>query len=89
MFKIDDPVGAISAHGVVGIWGIVAVCLPTDVALSAQIIGALTIFVWTFVVSGLVLYVLDKAVGIRASEADEIAGLDQAEIGVESYADAE
>ena len=39
--------------------------------------------------SGLVLYVLDKAVGIRASEADEIAGLDQAENGVESYADAE
>ena len=88
-FKIDDPVGAISAHGVVGIWGIVAVCLSTDVALSAQIIGALTIFTWTFVVSGLVLYALDKAVGIRASESDEIAGLDQAEIGVESYADAE
>ena len=89
MFKIDDPVGAISAHGVVGIWGIVAVCLSTDVALSAQIIGALTIFAWTFVVSGLVLYALDKVVGIRASESDEIAGLDQAEIGVESYADAE
>ena len=77
------------AHGVVGIWGIVAVCLSTDVALSAQIIGALTIFAWTFVVSGLVLYALDKVVGIRASESDEIAGLDQAEIGVESYADAE
>ena len=89
VLKVDDPVGAISAHGVVGIWGILAVCLSTDVALSSQIIGALTIFLWTFIVSGLVLYALDKAVGIRASESDEIAGLDQAEIGVESYADAE
>ena len=48
--KIDDPVGAISVHGVVGLWGLLAVPLTnSEVPFSGQIIGATTIFIWVFV----------------------------------------
>ena len=85
--KIDDPVGAISAHGTVGIWGIMATPLSGAGAFGTQFLGALIIFAWVFVTSFIVLKVLDSIVGIRASEEDEELGLDKAEIGVEAYPD--
>ena len=85
--KIDDPVGAISAHGTVGIWGIMATPLSGAGAFGTQFLGALVIFAWVFITSFIVLKVLDALVGIRASEEDEELGLDKAEIGVEAYPD--
>ena len=86
-FKIDDPVGAISAHGTVGIWGIMATPLSGAGAFGTQAIGAIVIFGWVFITSYVVLKTLDSLVGIRASEEDEELGLDKAEIGVEAYPD--
>ena len=85
--KIDDPVGAISAHGTVGIWGIMATPLSGAGAFGTQFLGALIIFAWVFVTSFIVLKILDSVVGIRASEEEEDLGLDKAEIGVEAYPD--
>ena len=85
--KIDDPVGAISAHGTVGIWGIMATPLSGAGAFGTQFIGALVIFTWVFVTSFIVLKLIDSIVGIRASDEDEDMGLDKAEIGVEAYPD--
>ena len=85
--KIDDPVGAISAHGTVGIWGIMATPLSGAGAFGTQFLGAIVIFAWVFITSFIVLKVLDSLVGIRASEEDEELGLDKAEIGVEAYPD--
>ena len=86
-FKIDDPVGAISAHGTVGIWGIMATPLSGAGAFGTQFIGAFVIFAWVFITSFVVLKVIDSVVGIRASEEDEELGLDKAEIGVVAYPD--
>ena len=85
--KIDDPVGAISAHGTVGIWGIMATPLSGAGAFGTQFLGALIIFTWVFVTSFIVLKILDSIVGIRASDEDQEIGLDKAEIGVEAYPD--
>ncbi len=85
--KIDDPVGAISAHGTVGIWGIMATPLSGAGAFGTQFIGVIVIFAWVFVTSFIVLKILDAIVGIRATDADEELGLDKAEIGVEAYPD--
>ena len=85
--KIDDPVGAISAHGTVGIWGIMATPLSGAGAFGTQFLGVIIIFAWVFITSFIVLKVLDTLVGIRASEEDEELGLDKAEIGVEAYPD--
>ena len=85
--KIDDPVGATSAHGTVGIWGIMATPLSGAGAFGTQFLGAIIIFAWVFITSFIVLKVLDSLVGIRASEEDEELGLDKAEIGVEAYPD--
>jgi Amt family ammonium transporter len=61
--KIDDPVGAISVHGVVGIWGLLAVCLTNDEAsLIAQIKGIFSIFLWVFLASLAVWFLLKKLV---------------------------
>lgn len=84
--KIDDPVGAISVHGVVGIWGLLAVPLTNDEAtFGAQIIGALTIFVWVFVASLIVWGIIKAIMGLRVSEEDEYQGVDIAECGLEAY----
>ena len=85
--KIDDPVGAISAHGTVGIWGIMATPLSGAGEFVTQALGVIIIFTWVFVTSYVVLKALDTAVGIRASEEDEELGLDKAEIGIEAYPD--
>ena len=85
--KIDDPVGAISAHGTVGIWGIMATPLSGAGAFGTQLIGVIVIFAWVFVTSFIVLKVIDSIVGIRATDNDEEIGLDKSEIGVEAYPD--
>ncbi len=85
-FKIDDPVGAISVHGVVGLWGLLAVPLTNGAAsFGGQIVGALTIFVWVFGASFLVWYVIKQMMGIRVSEEEEYEGVDIAECGMEAY----
>ncbi len=84
--KIDDPVGAISVHGVVGIWGLLAVPLTNeDATFFAQIVGALTIFVWVFVASLIVWGIIKATMGLRVSEEDEYQGVDIAECGMEAY----
>jgi Amt family ammonium transporter len=85
--KIDDPVGAISAHGTVGIWGIMATPLSGAGAFGTQFIGVIVIFAWVFVTSFIVLKIIDSVVGIRATDNDEEIGLDKSEIGVEAYPD--
>ncbi|GAA6145028.1 ammonium transporter [Thalassolituus maritimus] len=84
--KIDDPVGAISVHGVVGIWGIFAVLLSdADATFMGQLVGTLTIFVWVFVTSLIVWGVLKAIMGLRVSEEQEYEGVDIAECGMEAY----
>ena len=85
-FKIDDPVGAISVHGVVGLWGLLAVPLTnSDASFMGQIVGAATIFVWVFGASFITWLVLKKVMGIRVSEEEEAAGVDISECGMEAY----
>lgn len=84
--KIDDPVGAISVHGVVGFFGLMLVPITnSDSSFSGQIIGALTIFTWVFVTSFIVWYVLKLVMGIRVSEEAEYEGVDSSECGIEAY----
>jgi Amt family ammonium transporter len=84
--KIDDPVGAISVHGVVGIWGLLAVCITNDEAkLGAQLLGMVSIFAWVFAASFIVWFVLKKTLGIRVSEEEEYEGVDIGECGLEAY----
>ncbi len=84
--KIDDPVGAISVHGVVGLWGIFAVLLSdSDATFMGQLVGTLVIFVWTFVASLIVWGIIKMVMGIRVSEEEEYEGVDRAECGMEAY----
>jgi Amt family ammonium transporter len=84
--KIDDPVGAISVHGTCGLLGLLLVPITNDAStFSGQLIGALTIFVWVFVASGIVWAVLKYTIGIRVSEEEEYQGVDVSECGVEAY----
>ena len=84
--KIDDPVGAISVHGVVGLLGLLLVPVTNgDVSFSGQIIGAATIFIWVFVASLIVWGILKAVMGIRVSEEDEYEGMDIADCGMEAY----
>jgi Amt family ammonium transporter len=84
--KIDDPVGAISVHGVVGLLGLLLVPVTNDgSSFSGQIIGAITIFVWVFAVSFLAWFVLKQVMGIRVSEEEEYDGVDLSECGMEAY----
>ncbi|MGD2056930.1 MAG: ammonium transporter, partial [Gammaproteobacteria bacterium] len=84
--KLDDPVGAISVHGVVGMWGLIAVTLSNpDATLKAQLIGLVTIFAWTFVASLITWFILKLVIGIRVSEEEEFEGVDLGECGMEAY----
>ncbi|PLY13044.1 MAG: ammonium transporter [Sedimenticola sp.] len=84
--KIDDPVGAISVHGVVGMWGLLAVPFSnTDATFAAQLTGLTVIFAWTFTASFIVWLVLKMTMGIRVSEEEEYEGCDIGECGLEAY----
>ena len=100
-FKIDDPVGAVSAHGVAGAWGTIAVGLFADSQLGGgldgllfgggfyqlfvQTIGVLAVFGWTIVTSLILFYAIDRFVGLRVSRDEEQQGLDIGEHGVVAY----
>ena len=85
-FKIDDVVGAIPVHLLAGIWGTIAVALTnSDASFGTQIAGVLIVGAFTFVVSWIVWTVLKLTMGIRVSEEEELAGLDNAELGMEAY----
>ncbi|MDY0136562.1 MAG: ammonium transporter [Thiomicrospira sp.] len=85
-FKIDDPVGAISVHGVVGIWGLLAVVFNnSEATLVAQLIGIAAIFGWVFVSSLIVWSIIKAVIGVRVTEEQEYQGLDQSECGMEAY----
>lgn len=84
--KIDDPVGAISVHGVAGIWGLFAVLLSnSDATMGAQLLGIISIFAFTFIVSLVIWFILKAVIGIRVSEEQEEAGVDVSEMGMEAY----
>ncbi|QMU61846.1 MAG: ammonium transporter [Gammaproteobacteria bacterium] len=85
--KIDDPVGAISVHGVVGLLGLLLVPVTNgeNSSFSGQLIGAATIFVWVFVASLIVWGILKMVMGIRISEEEEMEGADISECGMEAY----
>ena len=85
-FKLDDPVGAISVHGTVGLWGLIAVVFSNgDASIGTQLYGALVIFAWTFIVSMITWFIIKLVMGIRVSEEDEMEGVDISECGMEAY----
>ena len=84
--KIDDPVGAISVHGVVGLFGLLIVPLTNPAAsLIGQLAGAATISAWVFVSSSIVWSTIKFVMGLRISEEEEYQGADIAECGMEAY----
>ena len=84
--KIDDPVGAISVHGTVGVCGIFAVLLSDpDATFMGQLVGMLTIFVWVFGASLVTWFAIKAVMGIRVTEEEEEEGLDIIDCGMEAY----
>ncbi len=84
--RIDDPVGAISVHGTVGLWGLLAVPITnSDATVVGQLVGAATIFIWVFVASFITWFIIKMIMGIRVSEEEEYEGVDISECGMEAY----
>jgi Amt family ammonium transporter len=84
--KIDDPVGAISVHGIVGIFGLIAVTFTNpDATLTAQLIGIVSIFAWVFIASYVTWAIIKSVMGLRVSEEEEYEGVDIGECGLEAY----
>jgi len=90
--KVDDPVGAISVHGVNGAWGTLAAGIFNIGGTSAKIIGVQMLgicaaFIWAFGVSFIVFKLIDKTIGLRVSPEEETEGLDFGEHGANAYPD--
>ena len=84
--KIDDPVGAISVHGVVGFLGLMLVPITNEGStFVGQIVGGLTIFTWVFVTSLVTWFAIKAVIGVRVTEEEEFEGVDIAECGMEAY----
>ncbi|NRA42398.1 MAG: ammonium transporter, partial [Pseudomonadales bacterium] len=83
--KIDDPVGAISVHGTVGIFGVMAVCVTGGASVTGQLVGLATIFVWVFGASLITWGIIKAVMGIRVTEEQEFDGVDVHECGLEAY----
>ena len=84
--KIDDPVGAISAHGIVGIFGVMVVPFTNgDASFLWQLYGVIAIAGFTYVASLIAIYVINMFLSIRATDEEQMAGLDSTEVGVEAY----
>ena len=84
--RIDDPVGAISVHGVVGMFGLMVVPVTnTEANFGAQALGLVSIFAWTFVVSLIVWGIIKMIFGLRVTEEEEYEGVDISECGLEAY----
>jgi len=86
--KIDDPVGAISVHGICGIWGTIAVGIFSfnpDHSFGIQLIGTLAISIFAFVAAFVVFFILKLIMGVRVSAEEEAEGLDIAEHGAPAY----
>jgi len=99
VLHIDDPVGAVSAHGVFGAWGTLAVGLFANTdgikglfygggfsQLGIQALGVLAVFVWAFGTGSILFIIIKKTIGLRVSETEELQGLDIGEHGSEAYA---
>lgn len=88
-YKIDDPMGVLAAHGVAGIWGLLAVIFIAPVdrwhQLSVQLVGIAIIFVWAFVWTYLLGLILKLILGLRADPMDELMGLDARDCGMAAY----
>ena len=90
--KIDDPVGAISVHGVCGAWGTLAAGLFHMDGMSLKIIavqltGIVSCFVWTFPLAYLLFKTINATIGLRVSKEEELEGLDASEHGGNAYPD--
>ncbi|UJF22860.1 ammonium transporter [Shewanella sp. OMA3-2] len=84
--KIDDPVGAISVHGVAGFLGLMLVPLSNaDANFGSQLFGAVVIFGWVFSASLVVWYALKITMGIRVTEEEEYVGMDASDCGIDAY----
>ena len=90
--KVDDPVGAVSVHGVCGAWGTIAAGIfniggTSAKILGVQFLGVATCFVWSFGTGLLLFKLIEKTIGLRVSEEEEAEGLDYGEHGATAYAD--
>ncbi len=96
--KVDDPVGAISVHGICGVWGTLAAALLHENIflgleynllgqLGVQVVGVVVAFVWTFGMAFVLFKLIDKMVGLRVTAEEELQGLDIGEHGSSAYPD--
>ncbi|SHO55307.1 ammonium transporter [Vibrio quintilis] len=84
--QVDDPVGAISVHGVCGLFGLLVVPVSNaDASFGSQLLGAVVIFVWVFATSLIVWGILKATMGIRVTEEEEMEGMDMHDCGVGAY----
>ena len=83
--KLDDPVGALSVHLINGIWGTLAVGIFSDTPFMPQLKGVVVVGVFAFVISFIVIYIINKIIPLRASDDDQLEGLDYVECGLEAY----
>ena len=94
VLKIDDPVGAISVHGVTGLWGLLAIAIfakdgglvgGSASLLVPQIVSMVAVLVWSLVTGFALFFLLKFTMGVRVSEEEEMQGLDISEHGIQTY----